>query len=482
MGDTYSVDGTVTVAVNQADVVSIEDRDLTGFSLYTFANDESGVSNCNSEGCVTSWPPLIAEESASPVAPLSVITRTDGLMQWALRGQPLYFFANDNEAGDVNGQGAGGVWSVAVDEPTMKYENGSDGVYLAASGTISMSSRVSDTVFEAVASAPYSIIERTLGSTGDTVRQWAAYGYPLYFFANDVSVGDTNGKDIPNWDLARPVPTKASDSSVGTILTAAGLTLSAAPEGSIETVTSAPQDGMSLYVFDNDQEGVSNCSGNCLANWPALMAAEGAEPFGNYTLVTRNSGQQWALNGMPLYFFANDFIPGDVNGDQVGGVWHLARKAPVALSTIDTLGDVFTGYGNLVNGAGDSISAYQGHTLYTFANDVPGVSNCFGGCQANWPPLYAAPGAKAFGDFTVIRRDNPNTTEVENVYQWALNDAPLYFFANDTAPGEANGNSAVWPVATIEAQSVATSEASAPATTEEPTREETTTEQRYTGY
>ena len=30
--------------------------------------------------------------------------------------------------------------------------------------------------------------------------------------------------------------------------------------------------GMSLYVYGKDTAGVSNCSGQCLANWPALVA------------------------------------------------------------------------------------------------------------------------------------------------------------------------------------------------------------------
>ena len=30
----------------------------------------------------------------------------------------------------------------------------------------------------------------------------------------------------------------------------------------------AGENGMTLYTFKNDEEGVSNCNGGCAANWP----------------------------------------------------------------------------------------------------------------------------------------------------------------------------------------------------------------------
>jgi len=55
--------------------------------------------------------------------------------------------------------------------------------------------------------------------------------------------------------------------------------------------------------------------------------------------VSRKDGsKQWALNGMPLYYFAADKAAGDVKGDGVGGVWDLARpgKASAASSNSDS--------------------------------------------------------------------------------------------------------------------------------------------------
>ena len=88
-------------------------------------------------------------------------------------------------------------------------------------------------------------------------------------------------------------------------------------------------DGFSLYVFDNDEPGVSNCDPGCLENWPAFSSAEplagGEGVTGTFGTITRDDGTtQVTYNDAPLYFFANDEAPGDTNGDGVGEVWHLA--------------------------------------------------------------------------------------------------------------------------------------------------------------
>jgi predicted lipoprotein with Yx(FWY)xxD motif len=83
--------------------------------------------------------------------------------------------------------------------------------------------------------------------------------------------------------------------------------------------------GMTLYVFDRDTSGTSNCNGQCVANWPPLAAAADAKPSGQWTIITRSDGgKQWAYKGMPLYTFKKDAKPGDVSGDGVNNVWHIA--------------------------------------------------------------------------------------------------------------------------------------------------------------
>jgi len=83
--------------------------------------------------------------------------------------------------------------------------------------------------------------------------------------------------------------------------------------------------GMTLYIFDKDSEGVSNCYDQCAEKWPPLFAEEGAMPEGDFTIVERTDGtRMWAYKGMPLYYWVEDTKPGDTTGDGVGGVWHLA--------------------------------------------------------------------------------------------------------------------------------------------------------------
>jgi predicted lipoprotein with Yx(FWY)xxD motif len=84
--------------------------------------------------------------------------------------------------------------------------------------------------------------------------------------------------------------------------------------------------GMTLYVFDKDTAGKSACTGSCATNWPPLAAAADAKPSGDWTIVTRDDGsKQWAYKGKPVYTWAKDTKPGDVTGDGVNNVWHIAK-------------------------------------------------------------------------------------------------------------------------------------------------------------
>jgi predicted lipoprotein with Yx(FWY)xxD motif len=84
--------------------------------------------------------------------------------------------------------------------------------------------------------------------------------------------------------------------------------------------------GMTLYTFDNDKDGVSSCYEECAKNWPPLLADAGAKAEGDMTLADRKDGsRQWAFKGKPLYLWAKDAKPGDMTGDNVKNVWHVAK-------------------------------------------------------------------------------------------------------------------------------------------------------------
>jgi predicted lipoprotein with Yx(FWY)xxD motif len=116
---------------------------------------------------------------------------------------------------------------------------------------------------------------------------------------------------------------------------------SPSPKGTVVVVTKtdamngtflvAASNQMTLYVFAKDTTGVSNCSGGCLKNWPALSVppgtaiAAGSGITGQLSTLTRAEGlTQVTYKGMPLYFFITDVKVGDVTG--VGKTnWALAK-------------------------------------------------------------------------------------------------------------------------------------------------------------
>jgi len=86
--------------------------DTKGMTLYTFKNDVPGMSHCL-EGCLKVWPAYTASsQTGSFPTNITVIKRSDGTLQYAWKEMPLYYYVNDKKAGDVNGEGIGGVWFV----------------------------------------------------------------------------------------------------------------------------------------------------------------------------------------------------------------------------------------------------------------------------------------------------------------------------------------------------------------------------------
>ncbi len=84
----------------------------THMSLYTFANDEVGKSNCYGT-CAQNWPPALLDDGTPLGENYSLIARTDGTMQAAFKGQPLYLYIGDKNVGDTNGDGMGNLWVLA---------------------------------------------------------------------------------------------------------------------------------------------------------------------------------------------------------------------------------------------------------------------------------------------------------------------------------------------------------------------------------
>jgi predicted lipoprotein with Yx(FWY)xxD motif len=85
-----------------------------GFTLYSFAPDTATKSNCNG-ACATYWPPVKGPATAGPgvTGMLTTLTRSDGSMQAAYDGHPLYTYVGDTAPGQAKGNGlnlSGGLW------------------------------------------------------------------------------------------------------------------------------------------------------------------------------------------------------------------------------------------------------------------------------------------------------------------------------------------------------------------------------------
>ena len=101
---------------------------------------------------------------------------------------------------------------------------------------------------------------------------------------------------------------------------------------------------------------------------------------------------------------------------------------------------------------GPYLAGADGRTLYFFVKDVsPGVSVCKGKCLEAWPPYLIDKGAKVqpgdgvTGVVDTFKRPNGSR-------QVSYDGRPLYYFANDAAAGDTNGQGVggVWFVAAVD--------------------------------
>jgi len=103
-------------------------------------------------------------------------------------------------------------------------------------------------------------------------------------------------------------------------------------------------------------------------------------------------------------------------------------SSPAAGSSATTLkSTTMNGTAVLTNAAG--------FTLYWFVPDTSTASKCTGSCATYWPPVKgpATAGSGVTGTLATITRPDGST-------QATYNGHPLYTYAGDTAPGQANGN------------------------------------------
>ncbi|MFE7711582.1 SCO0930 family lipoprotein [Streptomyces sp. NPDC057486] len=208
--------------------------------------------------------------------------------------------------------------------------------------------------------------------------------------------------------------------------------------------------GFTLYRFDKDtaKPPASNCTGDCAASWPPVLAdgakaGRGMDP-GLLGSVKRADGtKQLTLAGWPLYRYAEDTAPRQTRGQGVGGTWFAAapdgtkakaqaQEAPgepndlPALSTVDD------------KERGTIVRDGKGRTLYRFTKDTawPMKSNCEGACLEKWKPaeLVDKKNIKGIDPKLIIPYTRPDGTKQLTIDCW-----PLYWYTGDKKPGDTNG-------------------------------------------
>ncbi|MFI2433238.1 SCO0930 family lipoprotein [Streptomyces sp. NPDC018693] len=165
-------------------------------------------------------------------------------------------------------------------------------------------------------------VTRTDGS-----KQLTIGGWPAYYFAKDASAGDISGQGVNNkWFALAPdgkKATKAADQP--------GLSVRNDPNlGEIVV----DKNGMTVYRFMKDSQWPMKtaCTGACLEKWPVVAPVDekdtegidlqGSTPNRGYVVFNRPDGiKQQTIDCVPLYTFASDKAPGDINGQGVGGTW-----------------------------------------------------------------------------------------------------------------------------------------------------------------
>ena len=216
--------------------------------------------------------------------------------------------------------------------------------------------------------------------------------------------------------------------------------------------------GQVLYFFSRDADGKSACAGNCQSVWPKYYSShaassEGIEDDDIGTITLADGSLQTTYKGWPLYYYANDEGPGDIQGDGVGGNWFVAKPDySVLLVQNQLVGGDGTAYtADLTPGEG--LTRYfvddYGRTLYGFVNDRYNMNRFtredFGN-NGVWPiyesEIQAVPSAANPEDFAEIT--------VYGRTQLTYKGWPLYYFGQDAARGETKGidfpQLGIWPV------------------------------------
>jgi predicted lipoprotein with Yx(FWY)xxD motif len=472
--------------------------DGSGKTLYVFTKDVNGQSQCNA-GCLGNWPiyyaPDIQPGPGIDINDFTTITRSDGSQQTAYKGWPLYYYAGDDAAGETNGEAVQNVWFVAKPgysimlasaqligkdgkNYTSNYQEGAgETQYFVDAKGRTIYTFIKDyknvnkfTAADLSNNAVWPIFHVDIDELPSTVNandfgeidvhgnpQLTYKGNPLYYYGEDSNRGDNKGVSVPSpgiWPVASPQTTDAPEQP--TIMLRNDATL-----GNLLT----DNQGRTLYFFARDTKGSSACSGGCLNRWPLFNVDEIIVPPGSALAASDfgstgdGASKQITYKGRPLYYYSptNDAVieaAGAVGGENFGTVWYVAKPDySLMVASAQLVGLDGKNYTSAyVEGTGNTryFSDGAGRTLYAFTNDKKDTNKFTAADFSNdaaWPIFHVeidrlptGMNAIDFGEITV------HGTRKQLTYKgW-----PLYYFGQDTAPGDNKGVSVPvpgkWPI------------------------------------
>ncbi len=197
--------------------------------------------------------------------------------------------------------------------------------------------------------------------------------------------------------------------------------------------------GRPLYTFNKDAEaGRSACVEECAKEFPPFMAASKATASGDWSLIARDGGKQWAYQGQPLYYYTGK------DPAQAGGARGRGDNDPALLDPGSKFFSPKSDWKRAAFTPGVTTPTPSGLDLQSIA-----TANGYGMVDATtkrvtyvlknppknpaqWTPSYAPAMAVPIGDFTIMVRE-------DGTRQWAYKGQRLYGYTGDYSSSDTNG-------------------------------------------
>ncbi|MGB5760077.1 MAG: hypothetical protein WBM50_24395 [Acidimicrobiales bacterium] len=110
-------------------------------------------------------------------------------------------------------------------------------------------------------------------------------------------------------------------------------------------------------------------------------------------------------------------------------------EAPTTTAAPGEASGTGTGIALATSDLGDIIVDGDGNTMYLFVPDAQGDSTCYDECEAAWPIVAEVTDVGDGLDASLLGTTERTNGDVQATY----NGWPLYYFANDAAVGDTNG-------------------------------------------